>query len=166
MRRLVMIAALAAVGSSGGAGSARAQARIPSEPRPLLALAHSDLRFGTVLPGIPARVNARDLGHAALFEVRGPFGAAVRIELLLPSALDGLGDALLPISFGPGDGLAGFTRDSPSSLSFNPANPLIATLGPNGSLWVRLGGTVLPGRPQLGGPYSGTIVITVFDLSS
>ncbi len=163
-----MIAALAATVTSGGAAPLRAQTRIPSEPRPrpLLALAHSDLRFGTVLPGIPSRVDARDLGHAALFELRGPVGAAVRIDLLLPTALGGVGDALLPISFGPGDGLAGPTRDSPSSIGFNPNSPLIATLGPIGSLWVRLGGTVLPGRPQIGGPYSGTIVITVFALGS
>jgi hypothetical protein len=169
MTRTVTLALLAAaLLSPGGAGPLGAQATPFRGPvRPLHALAISDLTFGTVLPGIPASIGIFDHRHAALFQVEGPADAAVRIELVLPSALAGVGGALLPIAFGPGDGFADFSRGQPPrGAVFDPNAPLISSLGPNGRLWVRLGGTVLPGRPQAGGWYSGTIYVTVYDLGS
>jgi len=131
---------------------------------PLVALAISDLTFGTVLPGIPSSVSVGDPHHAGLFEINGPAGTSVRVEFALPMALAGDGGALLAISFGPGDGFADF--DCGPGLVFNPHAPVIGALGPTRRLHVRMGGTVLPGRPQAGGAYHATISLTVYNLGS
>ncbi len=135
-------------------------------PTPLVAIALSDLDFGTVLPGVPSAIDRHDR-RAALFEVRGSPDASVRIDLALPSALLSTGSATLPISFSATDGFADFSRGRPPrGTVFDPHAPLIMTLGPNGRVYVRLGGTALPARPQAGGAYHATIVLTVYDLGS
>jgi len=140
--------------------------RIPGVvPRPFTAIAHKDLTFGQVLPGIPETVRPDDVRHAGLFEVQGMADGVVRVEFLLPDALVAPFGALLPIAFGHGDGFADFSRGRPPrGLRFDPRTPLIATLGPNGRLLIRLGGTVTPARDQAGGPYHATVSITVYDL--
>ena len=52
----------------------------------------------------------------------------------------------------------------PRGLVFDPHAPVIGALGPNGDLYLRLGGTVMPARTQPGGDYRGTIFMTVYDL--
>ncbi len=134
---------------------------------PLTALALNDLSFGTVLPGIPVSVSPTDPRHCGLFEIRGPAAASVRVDFMLPSALTSAGGALLPIGFGGGDGLGDFSHDTPPrSIMFDPHMPLIATIGPNGMFFLRLGGTVSPSPIQSGGAYSATISITVYNLGS
>ena len=71
--------------------------------------------------------------------------------------------ALLPISFGRADGSAEYGSHT---VPFDPHAPVIAALGSDGRLFIRLGGTVLPGRPQAGGTYRATISITVYNLGS
>jgi hypothetical protein len=133
---------------------------------PLHALALNELDFGTVFPGIPASVSASDPHHAGLFQVTGPKGASVRVEFVLPGAL-AAGGALLPLAFGPRDGYADFSRGRPPrGLSFDPHAPVIGSLGPNGSLYLRLGGTALPERTQPGGEYRATIFMTVYDVGN
>ncbi len=134
--------------------------------KPLVAVAWRDLTFGTVLPGIPTTVPSDHPRHAGLFEVQGAKDGAIRVEFLLPAALASRGGALLPILFGPGDGGFDFSRGRRRAAPFDPRAPLIASLGPNGRLWLKLGGTVLPSRSQAGGAYAATISITVFDLGS
>lgn len=134
---------------------------------PLTALALNDLSFGSVLPGIPVSVSVSDPRHSGQFEVRGPAAASVRVEFTLPAALESSQGAMLPLAFGPGDGLADFSHDTPPrSVIFDPHVPLIGTLGPNGMFFLRLGGTVTPSRIQAGGAYSATISITVYNLGS
>ncbi|MDH4044042.1 MAG: hypothetical protein OEY20_03010 [Gemmatimonadota bacterium] len=147
-------------------GSALTQAReIP--PGPFMAIARRDLRFGDVLPGIPETVRPGDLQSAGQFEIHGVPEGMVRIEFLLPDALVSAYGAVLPLEFGPSDGYADFSRGRPPrGLIFDPRTPLVAILGPNGRLTVRLGGTVLPARDQAGGKYVATIALTVFDLGS
>jgi len=140
--------------------------RCPVVP-PLLVLALNELSFGTVFPGIPSSVSVHDPRKAGLFQIQGPAGACVRVELILPSALAAAHGALLPVRFGPGDGFADFSRGRPPrGLLFDPHTPVIGGLGPNGRLYVRIGGTVLPGLPQAGGVYRATIFLTVYDLGS
>ena len=148
----------------------RAQA-VSQVPEPLLARDLNALNFGDVLPGIPSRVPARDAGRAGLFEIRGPAGASVRVEFLLPASLlpsgEHPGDAVLPVSFGAEDGFSSFRRGGDAGgLSFNPHMPVISTLGGDGHLFLRMGGTVFPRRPQPGGPYRAIIYMTVFNLGS
>jgi hypothetical protein len=134
---------------------------------PLTVEAVNDLWFGTVLPGIPVSVSPRDPRHSGQFEVEGPKDADVRIEFSLPAALVSDHGALLPVSFGPGDGFADFSRGTPwHGKAFNPHSPLIRELGPNGRLFLRLGGTVKPVQTQSGGDYSATISMTVYNLGS
>jgi len=164
---LALLAASAV--APGLASPLRAQA-FPShrKPRPpLLALALNDLSFGMVLPGIPSSVHVRDPRHAGLFEIQGPSGACVRLEFVVPTALASEQGALMPISFGPGDGFADFSRGRPPrGRLFDPHRPIVESLGPNGRLYVRLGGTVRPGRPQASGTYSATISLTIYNLGS
>ena len=130
---------------------------------PLTALAISDLRFGTVLPGVPTTISVNDPHHAGQFEITGPANASVRVDLVLPAAMVSEGGALMPISFGHGDGLATFGCHS---LQFNPHAPVIASLGADGHLFIRLGGTAQPTLTQAGGSYSATISLTVYNLGS
>jgi hypothetical protein len=130
---------------------------------PLTALAISDLRFGTVLPGVPSSVSVNDPHHAGQFEIQGPAGASVRVELLLPSSLVSDGGAMLPIQFGHADGLV---QIGEHSIQFDPHAPVIAALGSDGRMFLRLGGTAAPGLPQAGGSYSATISLTVYNLGS
>ena len=146
---------------------ARAQSEVHRVRLPLTALALSDLSFGTVLPGIPSSVSVFDAHHAGLFEIQGPHDASVRVDFLLPTALTSEEGATLPIVFGPGDGFADFSHGHPRrSRAFDPHRPVIGSLGRNGHLFVWLGGTVQPGRPQASGRYRATIALTVYNLGS
>jgi len=134
---------------------------------PLTVVSVSDLSFGTVLPGISTSVSATDPHHSGQFEIQGPACASVRIEFSLPFALVSDHGALLPVSFGAGDGFADFSHGTPPrGLVFDPHMPVIGTLGPNGRLLLRLGGTVNPAQTQTGGAYSATISLTVYNLGS
>lgn len=166
MRRTLGIAAVLATLLGTAAPPAAAQFVVPDKPHghPFMAIAKRDLTFGEVLPGIPESVLSSDPKHAGLFEVQGSKCSPVRVEFVLPSALQSAQGALLPIEFGHGDGQADFSRGRYHGIYFDPRTPLVADLGPNGKLWVRLGGTALPTRDQAGGAYYATISITVFDL--
>jgi hypothetical protein len=137
-----------------------------ARPRPFVAIAHRDLTFGEVLPGINTTIRTDDPRRSALFEVQGQANGAVRIEFLLPSALTSPSGAELALSFTQGDGQADFSRARFRGVRFDPRSPLIASLGPNGKLYVKLGGTVLPTINQPGGVYTATISITVFNLGT
>jgi hypothetical protein len=132
-----------------------------------MAIARRDLRFGEVLPGIPESVRPIDISKAGLFEIQGMPAGMVRIEFVLPDALRSAEGAVMPLDFNPSDGYADFGRGRPPrGLRFDPRVPLVAVLGPNGRLHVRLGGTVAPTRNQPRGVYHATIALTVFDLGS
>jgi hypothetical protein len=163
-RKLVVAVLAVSATMPWGASPLGAQARVQVVP-PLVALSLNALDFGTVFPGIPASVPVHDPRNAGLFEVQGPPGASVRVEFLLPGALAASGGALLPVAFGAGDGYADFSRGRPPrGLVFDPHAPVIGVLGPNGNLYLRLGGTALPARTQPGGEYRATIFLTVYDL--
>ena len=134
---------------------------------PLIAEAVNDLSFGNVLPGIPASVKAGDSHHSGQFEVEGPKYASVRVEFTLPDALVSYQGARLEIRFGSFDGFADFSHGHPSrGQVFDPHRPVVRDLGPNGRLFLRLGGTVLPELGQAGGAYRATIALTVYNLGS
>ena len=163
--------ALAALAASGASPARAARLEAQSGPRrvvvaPLVATAIHDLTFGTVLPGIPSTVSVADTHNSGLFQISGPATASIRVEFVLPPSLLA-GGASLPIVFGGADGFADFSHLSPpSGMSFDPHGPLLGALGPDGQLFVRLGGTVFPVRGQLTGVYAATITLTVYDLGS
>jgi hypothetical protein len=167
MRRTLATAAttILLVGMLCTVATAQAGAAGRGRDKPFMAIAHRDLSFGEVLPGIPESVTSSDPRHAGLFEIQGTPGAAVRVEFLLPPAMATPFGATLPLEFGAGDGYADFGRGHPPrGLQFDPRTPLTAALGPNGRLLVSLGGTVEPARNQAGGAYAAAISITVYDL--
>ena len=88
------------------------------------------------------------------------------MEFLLPESLTSDDGHELPISFGPRDGSAATDMGRFHGVAFDPRQPLIATLGSNGKLIIRLGGTVLPGHTQADGTYRATVFLSVFDLGS
>ena len=142
-----------------------AQGRGPP-PRGLQVTARNDLRFGTVTPGVPARIAPDSPRGSGMFEIRGNRNMSVSVTLTLPvEMLSAAGDRL-PLSFGAGDGLASTNRGRNRGVVFDPRNPLVATLGTNGRLFIRLGGTALPARLQIAAPYRATITLTVANLGS
>ena len=149
-----------------GTIAAQSDAALYYVPRPLVAVARRDLSFGTVHAGIPAKVLTTDVRYSGLFEIRGTKHEAVRLELLLPASLTSASGQELPLSFGPGDGAASTDRGRFHGVAFDPRQPLIATLGPSGKLYVRLGGTVLPSNDQADGSYRATIFLSIFNLGS
>jgi hypothetical protein len=165
--RLVVLAIASAstVAAAQTEPGARRPDMAPPIPQPLLAIAHRDLTFGTVLPGIPSSVPSLHPRHSGMFEVHGTPGSSVRVEFVLPAALASPASDLMPIAFGGADGFADFSRGRPPrGVVFDPHLPLLGDLGPNGRLFLRLGGTVLPSLTQTGGEYVAIITLTVFDL--
>jgi len=169
--RRISLTVLLAVSATVLPRLAGAQARVPV-PEPLVALARQDLRFGTVLPGIPNHVAVYPLpGHrglslrrAGLFEIRGPDHTSVRLDFTLPTEM--LSDDFshqLPLSFGAGDGVV---AKGLLPIPFDPNGPFVGTLGVLGQLWIVLGGTALPTQQQPGGIYRATIILTVSQLGS
>jgi hypothetical protein len=166
-RAVTVVAALALVPGRAAVLPAQALPAPPPAPAPLLAVALQDLTFVEVFPGIPRSVFRHDPRHAGLFELQGPPEASVRVEFVLPTALLANDGTPLPILFGPEDAFADFSRGRPPrGRPFDPHGPAISTLGPNGRLYLRLGGTVQPAPLQPGGTYRATIVMTVYDLGT
>jgi len=145
---------------------AQSEAAVYVVPRPLVVVARRDLRFGTVIRGVSTTVLPSDVRGAGLFEINGSKHESVRIEFLLPENLGSDDGDALPIFFGPGDGAAATDMGRFHGVPFDPRQPLIATLGANGKLYVRLGGTVVPGHGQTAGTYRATVFLSVFDLGS
>jgi hypothetical protein len=153
---------------AGRPATLAAQGRVPSVavPKPLMVVARNNLSFGHVLPGIVTAVSALD-AHAGLFEVQGPDAEAVRIEFVLPAALTTPAGDVLPLWFTAGDGFVGPSLATPSvGMPFDPRGAFIGSLSADGKMFVHLGGTALPRRPQVTGTYTATIVMTVFDVGS
>ena len=135
-------------------------------PRPLVVSARRDLRFGTLIRGMPTRVLTSDVRHSGWFEINGAQYESVRVEFLLPTSLTSDEGPELPISFGPGDGAAATDMGRFHGVPFDPRQPLIATLGANGKLYIHLGGTASASHGQAAGIYRATIFLSVFDLGS
>ncbi len=168
-RSLAVLLLVVSVPVPGVVRPLEAQARAPRVhvPTPLMAIARNDLSFGTVLAGIPSVVDVHDHRRAGLFEINGPADASVRVEFVLPAALvSGAGDNLAVV-FGARDGFADFSMGRPPrGIYFDPFGPLVSSLGPNGKMYVHLGGSARPGHAQPGGIYRATIHLTVYDLGS
>lgn len=124
-----------------------------------------DLDFGTVIPGSPTTLNARNAATAGEFELHGARGAEVMITFTLPSNLV-VGPHQMPISFGNTAGchvpLFGGLRFLCSS--FSPTAPLVTDIpnwpAPYNVRLFWLGGTVAPTPTQFPGLYRGVITLT------
>ena len=129
--------------------------------RPLNALSRQTLNFGTLFTGTATKVSRQDALRAGQFELRGVKGSEVRIDLGLPTALNGPAGAKVPLTFGPADG--GYALDGAigTAAPFDPRHALISTLSSNGRLYIFLGGTATPAARQPAGSYAGTVTLTI-----
>ena len=129
--------------------------------RPLSAFSRQMLDFGTLFSGTPTRVSRLDALRAGQFELRGVKNSEVRVDLGLPTALDGPNGAKVSLQFAAGD--AGYAQDGAiaTAAPFDPRGALITTLGANGRLYLFLGGTASPATKQTAGAYAGTVTVTI-----
>ncbi len=166
--RVRLLAAVVAVGGRAEAQSPPPPSVVPSVP--LVVLGRQSLQFGDVLRGLPSTVSRDDMRRAGQFEIRGTNGAEIRIDFLFPSAMvapeTGRG---MPLVFGPGDASWSPAPSHRLSVSFDPRQPLVVTLGADegreeGEMYIRLGGTVVPDKTQPSGRYTATITVTVAEV--
>jgi hypothetical protein len=123
------------------------------------------LAFGAVTPGIPKAVDKTTAGSAGEWRVTGAPNAEVTLDFVLPLNLDHatLGSTM-PISFSTTDAAyddgTGGGQAAPAA-QVDPSVQTTANIAGDGSLWVWIGGTVLPSVSETSGSYSGDITLTI-----
>lgn len=152
--------ALAALAGNVALVRASAQSSVVVSPS-VVVLPLRTLDFASVLPGIPKFVDAVD-PRGGVLEVRGDPARQVRISLSLPAVILSSGGVFLPVVYGTSDGILSTTFDPTSGARFDPNAVRMACFNPGtGSLFLFLGGHVLPRPTQRRGTYAGTVVATV-----
>ncbi len=131
----------------------------------LSVIGNSNLQFGAVTPGINKSVDKSTVGSAGEWLITGVANAEVTLDITLPDSLvtvDSL--AFMRISFSNTDASyddgTGTGQTGPAG-TLNPVNFTTLRLGAGATLYVWIGGTVLPSISQTGGDYASDIVLTV-----
>jgi hypothetical protein len=122
------------------------------------------LAFGNVLPGVPAVVPPSDAARSAQFDIRVNNRGLALITFILPPVMIGAG-APLPLSFGATSAGFSATGSTAGMALFDPRVPFTGTASNNGRATVFLGGTALPAGTQSAGSYTGTVTLTVANVS-
>jgi hypothetical protein len=122
------------------------------------------LAFGTLLPGVPLVVPPADAARSAQFDLRVNNRGLALITFVLPPAMTGPG-APLPLSFGATSAGFSATGSTTGMTIFDPRVPFTGTASNNGRGTVFLGGTALPAGTQSAGSYTGTVTLTVANVS-
>lgn len=118
-----------------------------------------DLSFGTLRPGVAARVAPEDAQRRAEIEVLG--SGRLVLTLGLPDALVSATGHRIPLSFSNQDAMLVF-RASAKSHTFNPANPTnVNVKDSEGGLSFFLGGQASPAFDTPPGAYTAKIVLQV-----
>jgi len=123
----------------------------------------NDLTFGTVLGGVPKKIDKATPGSAAEFLVTGIAGSDVTIEFTLPTYMND-GTYNMQMIFDNTD-CAMDSSSSPDQTSpdyddLDPWDVISYTIG-SGGIAIWLGGKVVPKLLQGSGNYTADIVITV-----
>jgi hypothetical protein len=127
----------------------------------VLVLPLRPLDFQAVLPGIGKSVDALD-PHGGVLELRGDPARQVRITLTLPLVIVTSGGVFMPVAYGTSDAILSTVFDPTIGTRFDPNAARLACFNPaTGSLFLFLGGRVLPRPTQRRGDYSGTVVANV-----
>jgi hypothetical protein len=147
-----LLAGLLATGSAWGQG--------PPD-RGLGVTGTQNLSFGPLFAGVPTTVSPSDRSRSGQFLISGNRLSEVRIDFVLPNALVSIQGAQIPLSFRSGDGGYSRTPSVQTSRAFDPRVPLITPLGPNGRLYLFLGGTALPQAQQQAGRYRAPVTLTI-----
>ena len=155
-RSRALVACLVAAVAGLQPGSAAAFAQAPITVVPLRAL-----DFGAVLPGLAKPIDAATPSGGVL-EFRGEGGREVRITLTLPTVILTTGGVFMPVSYSTSDALLSPSFDPSAGTRFDPNVLKLGCLDPGtGSLFLFLGGLVLPRPTQRRGAYAGTVVASV-----
>ena len=127
----------------------------------VLVLPLRPLDFQTVLPGIGKSVDALD-PHGGVLELRGDPTRQVRITLTLPLVIVTSGGVFMPVTYGTSDAILSTVFDPTIGTRFDPNAARLTCFNPaTGSIFLFLGGRVLPRPTQRRGDYTGTVVATV-----
>lgn len=169
--RLAVLLFLTAVGGPVMAQGVAVASLSATIVTPLSVTATTDLRFGSVLQGVPKTVSRTAVGvdtSAAVFTVTGDANAGISIRFTLPEYMSNASGDRMVISFSATDGtidsLPG-TPDAPGGGAWTGVNPYslpaAAIGGTTGNTAIYLGGKVTPAVQQAPGTYTGDIVISV-----
>jgi len=120
-----------------------------------------DLRFGTVIAGIPSTVMWSS-NTAGRWFIQGDPGAEVYLDFTnLPGSLQNGGNSM-PITFSGSDAAYNTKNRTAGATNFDPTAGITTRLDPNsGHLNVWIGGTVDPPPNQQPGDYIANIVLDV-----
>lgn len=132
-----------------------------AQGKPLTVTGLRGVTFGAVLPGVPRVIARTDPANSGQFDIRGPNRKQVLLTFILPLRMSGPGGALMPLTFGAGDGGYSQSQAIGSQVGFDPKQPFTATLSNNGRGSVFLGATANPATNQRAGAYTATITLTV-----
>lgn len=128
----------------------------------------ADLRFGTVVAGVPESVTPTS-SDAANYRIHYTvLGLATNFELTLPTTLARVGGgATMPVSFCTTCGIYRINNSNPAGgTTFNPANNVsLPALVLNSNVYIWLGGTVSPGSNQSPGSYTAGVVLTLYGVT-
>lgn len=149
-------------GPGHGQEPAGDQASLRRRP-PVVVAGGRGLRFGRIFRGTPSSVSPAS-SRSAQFVIIG-FDSQIQVSFVLPSGLVSSSGELLPVQFGPGDGILFRLRRFRREV-FDPTRPLTITIDRFDLLRLRLGGTAMPGAAQPLGRYRGTVIVVVADLST
>lgn len=125
----------------------------------------NNLQFGTVTPGVNKSVDKATVGFAGEWSITGQDSREISLDFTLPDSLI-LADSTvgMRIVFSSTDASyedgTGGGQTAPAG-TINPLGPGALYLGTDGSLWVWIGGQVLPRLTQTGGDYAADVVLTV-----
>lgn len=120
-----------------------------------------NLAFGPVIRGVPSSVTPSDPVKSGQFEFIVPIGSQVRLQLTLPTRLNGPAGSQLTISFNTTDGIALGQGPTSVPVTFNPNVAQTFNIVSSNRIWVFLGGRVSPTAAQTTGNYTNTVTLTV-----
>lgn len=119
----------------------------------------SNLRFGTLIPGVPTRVPPTDLTGSAEVQVTGR--GRMTLVVVLPAFVSSPNGQNLPIQFAANDGQ--YMIGTGPMRAFDPRSPLTITVtGASGKVSLFVGGTAVPTSTQGAGNYTGIVSVQVF----
>ncbi len=159
-------ACVAVLGAAGALctplSAARAQPGVQSVlTAAVLVLPLRPLDFSAVLPGVAKSVDAVD-PRGGVLELRGDPTRQIRITLTLPTVILTSGGIFMSVLYGTSDAILATAFDPTLGTRFDPNAARLACFNAStGSLFLFLGGRVVPRSTQRRGDYAGTVVATV-----
>jgi hypothetical protein len=161
---VVSILAALAVPSAQAQESAIIQATATVLPS-LTIIGTNNLQFGTVTPGVNKSVDKATLGFAGEWSIIGQALAEISLDFTLPDSLILVDSTVgMRIMFTNTDASyedgTGAGQTAPAG-TVNPLGPSALNLAFDGTLWIWIGGEVLPRLTQTGGDYAADVVLTV-----